>query len=138
VIRIGEQESPVTIKEYQLEIIRPGETLEVILQVTSHDTATQLLAVALQESDVEEADASTPNYIGISSTNLAFVEPLEIDYESWITSIPISTSNPLDNPGLGHQIALAFDVRMVGEQSIEVLGITYRHEKMVSLGDSRK
>jgi hypothetical protein len=131
VIRIGEHEGSVSLRDYQLETIQPGETIDVTLQITSQRTVTQILAVALQEIDVEDADTSVRDYIGISSTNLAFVEPLEIVYESWITSAPVSTATPLDNPDIGHQIALAFDLKMTGEQSIEVLGITYRHENMV-------
>jgi len=131
-IRIGEQESSVAIKNYQLEIIQPGKSLDVILHITSHGIATQLLAVALQETGLDNADSPKPNYIGISSTNLAFVEPLEIDYDSWITNAPGSTADPLDNPGTGQQVAVAWDLRMLGEQSIEVLGITYRHTNMVS------
>lgn len=132
VIRIGEQESPAALKDYQLEIIQPGETLDIILQITSHGIATQLLAVALQEVDVDNGDSSKPNYIGISSTNLAFVEPLEVDYDSWITNAPVPTGDPLEDSRSGHQIAVAWDLRMLGEQSIEVLGIAYKHENMVS------
>jgi hypothetical protein len=126
VIRIGEEERPVAFRNHHLDVIQPGESVDLTIHVTSHDVVTHLLAVALQELEDENA-----TYIGISSTNVAIIDPLVVKYESWITSVHSPEERPLDDSPPMRQIDTAFDLDMVGDLAIEVIGIKYHHHNMV-------
>lgn len=132
-IRIGEEERAVAFRDHPLERLEPGQQAEVRLQIASHSVATQLLAVALQP--VKKDDTDVPEYIGIASTNVAFVEPLELEYETWIDASRAAAENPLDNPGaITSQITASFTLKMVGDAKVAIQGISFRHDGLVSLG----
>jgi hypothetical protein len=128
-IRIDEVEKDITFQDYDLPLIGPGEQIEVFLHVTSNVAATQVLAVALRESDqVTITDAL--QFASIASTNVAFVEPLKIDQDIWFAQA--SNSTPLTEGQDGRAEAFAaFDVRMIGELDVTVVGITFQHENLV-------
>lgn len=130
-IRIDEDERAVAFRDHPLETLEPGAQTEVRLQIASQSGATQLLAVALQQ--VKEEGATSPEYIGIASTNIAFMDPLGLDYAAWIESLPTAGDDPLDNPGTGNiQISASFTLKMVGDVKVAVQGISFRHARLVS------
>lgn len=132
-IRIGEEERAVAYRDHPLKTLEPGQQTEVRLQIASHSVATQLLAVALQP--VKKEDSDVPEYIGIASTNVAFVEPLELEYDTWIDASRAVAGDPLDNPGaVTSQIMASFTLKMVGDAKVAIQGISFRHDGLVSFG----
>jgi len=114
-------------------VLDSGQCTEVRLKITSHTAATQLLAVALQQ--VKEEPTGNPEYIGIASTNIAFVEPLQLDYETRIEPRHIAGDDPLVNSSTAvSQISASLTLSMVGDASLAVQGITFRHSGLVSRG----
>jgi hypothetical protein len=130
-IRIDEDERAVAFRDHPLETLKPGAQTEVRLQIASQSVATQLLAVALQQ--VKEEGTISAEYIGIASTNIAFMDPVGLDTAAWIESLPTAGDDPLDNPGTGNiQISASFTLKMVGDVNVAVQGISFRHARLVS------